>query len=104
MTSKSCTISIPILNLPEVDSISFLSPKSFKTTIVLLKANPIDKNIEVIISNHSMVAIKYPNPPVMSTCNTHAIVAVFQRSLIIVGFNSIPTMKSNNAIPKLPND
>gem|GEM_PF-2158625 len=104
ITIKSWTINIPILNLPGVDSISSLSLKSFNTTMVLLNANPIDKNIDVMVSNHSIVARKYPSHPVIITWNTQAIVAVLQRSLIIVGFNSIPTIKSSNAIPKFPND
>lgn len=29
---------------------------------------------------------------------------VFPRSLMMVGFNSIPTIKSNSAIPRFPND
>jgi len=67
ITIKSCTISIPILSLPAVDSISSLSQSSFNTTMVLLKANPIAKNAEVMISNPSIVATKYPNQQVIST-------------------------------------
>lgn len=58
ITSKSCTIRMPMLNLPVVDSISSLSHRSFKTTIVLLKANPIAKNIEIIVLNHKNIAMK----------------------------------------------
>jgi len=104
ITIKSCTISIPILNLPDVDSSSSLSHKSFNTTIVLLNANPIARNIEVIASNHTIVATRYHNHPVIVTCNTHAMTDIFPRSLMIVGFNSIPTIKSNKAIPRFPND
>ena len=67
MTIKSCTISIPILSLPDVDSRSSLSHKSFNTTMVLLNANPIAKNIDVIVSNHTIVATKYHNHPVIAT-------------------------------------
>lgn len=104
MTIKSWTIRIPILSLHDVDSISSLSHKSFKTTIVLLKENPMAKNVEVIGSNHSTVAMKYPNIPVIPTWKIHAMSDVFPRSLMMVGLSSIPTMKSNNAIPKFPND
>lgn len=104
MTMISWTIRIPMLNLHDVDSSSSLSPKSFKTTMVLLKANPIAKNPEVIISNHSIVATKYPSTQVMSTWKNPAISEVFPRSLMIVGFNSIPTMNKSNAIPRFPND
>lgn len=31
-------------------------------------------------------------------------IEVFPRSLMIVGFSSIPTIKSNSAIPRFPND
>lgn len=58
ITSKSWTISIPMLNLPEVDSISSLSPRSFNTTIVLLKANHTAKKHDVMTSNHKNVAMK----------------------------------------------
>ena len=67
ITIKSCTISIPILNLPYVDSIFSLSPNSFNTTIVLLNANPIAKNVDVIPSNHNNIATIYPIAPVMIT-------------------------------------
>ncbi|HBB03660.1 TPA: hypothetical protein DCZ39_02010 [Patescibacteria group bacterium] len=67
ITIKSWTINIHMLSLQEVDSISSLSPKSFKTTIVLLKANPMAKNTEVMVSNQSIVARKYPNPHVINT-------------------------------------
>lgn len=50
------------------------------------------------------VAIKNPNTHVTSTWKIHAINDVFPRSFIIVGFNSIPTIKSNNAIQRFPND
>lgn len=104
ITIKSCTISIPILSLPDVDSKLSLSHKSFNTTIVLLNANPIAKNIDVMLSNHTIVATIYHSHPVIVTCNTHAMSDIFPRSLIIVGFNSIPTIKSNRAMPKFPND
>jgi hypothetical protein len=67
ITIKSWTIRIPILSLPNVDSISSLSDNNFNTTIVLLKANPMAKNVEVIPSNHKTVAIKYPNIQVIAT-------------------------------------
>ena len=67
MTIKSWTISIPMLNLPYVDSIFSLSPKSFNTTIVLLKANHIAKKQEVIPSNQRNVAMPYPMAPVIRT-------------------------------------
>jgi len=104
MTIRSCTMSIPMLNLPEVDSISSLSPSSFKTTIVLLKANPIAKNHEVIVSNPINVAMKYHKTPVTKTWKNHAINDVFPRSLMMVGLSSIPTINNSNAIHKFPND
>lgn len=67
MTSKSWTIRIPMLNLPEVDSISSLSDKSFNTTMVLLKANPMAKKLDVMPSNHNTVAMKYHNTHVINT-------------------------------------
>jgi len=104
ITIKSCTISMPILNLPYVDSISSLSPNNFNTTIVLLKANPIPKKLAVMVSNHKNVAIKYPVIQVITTWKNHAISAVFPRSFMIVGLSSIPTINSSKAIPKFPND
>ncbi len=104
ITNKSWTISIPMLNLPEVDSISSLSHKSFNTTMVLLKANPIAKKLDVIPSNHNTVAMKYHRTPVISTWKHQAMSEVFPRSLMIVGLSSIPTMKSSKAIPKFQND
>lgn len=104
ITSRSCTISIPILSLPEVDSISSLSPKSFSTTIVLLKANPKPRKIETIVSNHKNVARKYHAMPVIATCRDHAINDVFHSSLMMVGLSSIPTIKSSKLMPRFPND
>jgi len=62
------------------------------------------KKLEVIPSNHNTVAMKYPNTQVINTWKHHAINEVFPRSLMIVGLSSIPTIKSNNAIPRFPND
>ena len=67
ITIRSWTISIPMLNLPDVDSNSSLSHKSFSTTIVLLKANHTAKKLEVIPANHNIVAKKYHNQPVIAT-------------------------------------
>jgi hypothetical protein len=72
--------------------------------MVLLNANHIDRNKDVIDSNHNIIAKKYHNTPVISTCKNHAISDVLPKSLIMVGFNSIPTIKSSKAIPKFPND
>lgn len=93
-----------MLSLHEVDSISSLSHKSFKTTMVLLKANPMARKLEVIVSNHRKVAMKYPNTQVIPTWKIHAINDVFPRSLMMLGLSSIPTMNKSNAMPRLPND
>jgi hypothetical protein len=50
------------------------------------------------------VARKYHNVPVIRTWKNQAISDVLPKSLIIVGFNSIPTINNSKAIPKFPND
>jgi len=57
-----------------------------------------------MVSKPMKVAIKYPNTQVMSTWKNHAINEVFPISLMIVGFNSIPTINNRSAIQIFPND
>lgn len=104
ITMISCTINMPILSLPEVDSISSLSESNFKTTMVLLNANPIAKKIPVIPPNPNNEATRYPNTHVMRTWKTPAINDVLPRSLMMVGLSSMPTIKSKRQIPRFPND
>ncbi|MEI7919930.1 MAG: hypothetical protein WCH65_07370 [bacterium] len=72
--------------------------------MVLLNANPIAKNTEVIRSNHTIVAIKYPTHEVIATCKHQAISDVFPISFIIEGLSSIPTINSNKHIHKFQKD
>jgi len=56
-----------MLSLPEVDSIFSLSQSNFNTTIVLLNANPIARNVDIIGSKPMNVAMKYHKTPVIPT-------------------------------------
>jgi hypothetical protein len=102
ITNKSCIISIHIDNLQNVLSLSHLSLNNFITTIVLLNDKPTHRYIEVVTSNHKIYEIQNQIIEVIKTCKNHAIIEVFQRSLISKGFNSIHTINNKRLTHILP--
>gem|GEM_PF-3818243 len=80
-----------------------MSDNNFNITIVLLNANQTAKYSDVNFSNHKSIPIKNQIIVVIRTCRNHVLIAVFQISLIIFGFNSNHTINNKNAIHILEN-
>lgn len=100
ITTRSCTIKIPILIFPKMVSFSRLSVRSLIIIIVLLneRAKPIYQAVKR--SYQRNLDRIYASQHVITICIHHTTKALLPCSLIVEILNSSPTMKSNNAIQR----
>lgn len=103
ITMRSCTMRIPIDNLPETDSVPPLSESSLSITMVLEKAKPIPIYKATIGSNPNKSPSPYPIAEVRMTCITPVVIADFHTSCMILGFSSSQTINNRKLIPILEN-
>ena len=104
MTIISCITNKPTLSLPDVVSSSSLSARILRTTMVLLNENQIQIYAAVIGSKPRSIAVHQPNTEHKNTWRIDAIIDDLPSSLMILGFNSIPTINNRKLIPRFPND